>query len=91
MPKVSDTDRTESHTLCLGRKRSWATAQLSLSTFGLLSGKWLYLSSCSVSGLNCRPARDGDALEFGRLLAAFHHLTATSGACGVSKMFATAG
>lgn len=37
MPKVSDTNnRTESHTLLLGRKSSWATPQLSPSTFGEL-------------------------------------------------------
>lgn len=40
--------RTESHMLLQGRKRSWATRQLCLSTLGLLLGNWIYFGSCSV-------------------------------------------
>lgn len=46
--KGSAMNRTESWVLLLGRKRSWATRQLSLFTLGLLPLNWIYFGSCRV-------------------------------------------
>lgn len=56
MPKVSDTNnRTESHTLLLGRKSGWATPQLSPSTFRELDLLW----QLQRSGLSHGAEREG--------------------------------
>lgn len=49
--------RTESHTLLQGRKRSWATRQLSPSTLGLLLGNWIYFGSCRAWGWSPQAAQ----------------------------------